>query len=536
MKIKKLRLKNGYKRFHDLTIDLGNRPKRIVALVGPNGSGKSSVLDGMVFKQIHYHGIGDTGGRDHRYHSKDSNREIDSDSVSIDFLEGTFQEVISQKHGAGKGGTLFSFRSPYRYNSVLNVSQISAVPPINQNGYGASCAADLDAKIEQNYRRLNIAYNKYMNSADVRPSEAKSKIIGDLNRSLENCLDLKITSLGDVESSRGTIFFSKSDQNVDFPFDVLSSGEKEVVDILLDLYLRKEEYNDTIFLFDEPELHINTSIQKSLLIEINRLVPENCQIWITTHSIGFLRALQGEFKSDCQVIHFKKGLKFGEEEITLTPLKSSHAEWREIFSIALDDLVQLVSPRRIIYCEGRDAPGVGGRDRGLDAQVYNTIFASEFPDTLFVSSGGNTELDQRSAIAIAIIGKALPDLEIWVLKDRDMASGRHPTETDRNTYLSLNGENHRVLRRFEIENYLFDQEVLKGFCVSQGNGFDQAAYDAHVTDTTNQNLKDDFNRIKSICGVITNVNAERFKLALAAFITPDTEVYNDLKASIFERQ
>jgi len=28
MKIKKLQLKNGYKRFHDLTIDLGDNPKR----------------------------------------------------------------------------------------------------------------------------------------------------------------------------------------------------------------------------------------------------------------------------------------------------------------------------------------------------------------------------------------------------------------------------------------------------------------------------------------------------------------------------
>lgn len=38
-----------YKRFHDLTIDLGNTPKRIVALVGPNGCGKSSVFDAMLF-------------------------------------------------------------------------------------------------------------------------------------------------------------------------------------------------------------------------------------------------------------------------------------------------------------------------------------------------------------------------------------------------------------------------------------------------------------------------------------------------------
>ena len=56
MKIKKIQLSN-YKRFNDLTIDLGESPKRIVALVGPNGCGKSSVFDGMSFLANAY-GIG----------------------------------------------------------------------------------------------------------------------------------------------------------------------------------------------------------------------------------------------------------------------------------------------------------------------------------------------------------------------------------------------------------------------------------------------------------------------------------------------
>ena len=48
MKIRKIIL-SKYKRFQSLTIDLGDNPKRIVALVGPNGCGKSSVFDGMLF-------------------------------------------------------------------------------------------------------------------------------------------------------------------------------------------------------------------------------------------------------------------------------------------------------------------------------------------------------------------------------------------------------------------------------------------------------------------------------------------------------
>lgn len=69
MRIKKIQLKD-YKRFKDLTINLGDAPKRIVALVGPNGCGKSSVLDGMLYKGFfHGYSIGDKGGKDYRYHS-----------------------------------------------------------------------------------------------------------------------------------------------------------------------------------------------------------------------------------------------------------------------------------------------------------------------------------------------------------------------------------------------------------------------------------------------------------------------------------
>src|SRR5690606_19087471 len=119
---------------------------------------------------------------------------------------------------------------------------------------------------------------------DCRPSEAKAHIIGELNFSLRNCLDLELHSIGDIEAARGTLYFTKPDHSKEFEFNVLSSGEKEVIDILLDLYLRQDEYDESIFLLDEPELHISTAIQRKLLFEINRLIGPNCQVWLSTHS------------------------------------------------------------------------------------------------------------------------------------------------------------------------------------------------------------------------------------------------------------
>ncbi|EOD4281905.1 AAA family ATPase [Klebsiella oxytoca] len=534
MRIKKLRLFNGYKRFHDLTIDLGENPARIIALVGPNGCGKSSVLDGILFHHNAFGALGNKGSKNYLYHSMHNDPAFDYQSISIEFTSGTYYNARQSRKG--KENTLFSFRSPYRYNSNLNVTESRAVGEIYLNNYGASSSSDLDDKMEENYRRLNIKFIKYMNAEDCKPSEAKEKIIGDLNKSIKNCLNLEIDNLGNIESSQGTIYFKKPDHPKPFSFNVLSSGEKEVIDILLDLYLRQDEYCDTVYLLDEPELHINTSIQKKLLIEINRLIGEQCQIWLTTHSIGFMRALQDELNEKCQIIYFDENHNLAAETNVLTPTTKSSVMWRKIFGIALDDLTHLLSPRRIVYCEGRDSPGTAGRERGLDAQVYNAIFNDKYPDTLFVSSGGNTELDKRSDIAIAILSKALPNLEVLVLKDRDSGSGRCISSKDRELYLETNPKNHRMLIRWEIENYLFSKDVLVSFCKKNELPFDEAQYDKIITDIENQSVKELNNHIRNICGIKTNINPEVFKLKLSESFPTDSVTYKELERLIFSHK
>lgn len=536
MLIKKLRLKNGYKRFHDLTIDLGESPARIVALVGPNGCGKSSVLDGILYHASAHERVGMGAWRDVTYHSMTSAGSLTWQDIEIQFTTGNFQQVRQAKESIGKSNTIFSFRSPYRYNSQVKISETKAVPEIKLNTYGATDAASIDAKMEENYRRLHAFYNRYRDDNDLKPSDAKAKIIGDLNVSIKKCLDLEIFSLGNVEANQGTLYFKKPDHANAFEFNVLSSGEKEVVDLLLDLYLRRNDYSDSVFLFDEPELHINTSIQGNLLAEIDRLVGPDCQIWLTTHSIGFLRALQTRMQNKCQIIEFRPEFNLAAEARTLTPIKVGPGTWRDLFAVALDDLAELVSPSTIVYCEGRADPGAGGRERGMDAQVFNNIFAESHPDSLFTSSGGNTEPDQRSAIALAILGKVFPTVNIWVLKDRDMASGKPTNENDRQVYLRTNPANHRVLKRWEIENYLYDKDVLKAYCAGEGLSFDEAAYDAFVTNIDDQNLKDETQRIKNICGIKGSINADVFKVNLSRYVTVGMPVFQELEGCIFDRR
>ena len=539
MKISKVNIKD-FKRFKDLTLDLGNRPAKIIALVGTNGCGKSSVLDAFIACGESYGGNIGSGSIPKIFYRTDNKNAFQL--ISIEYLddEGNIinNSILYSDHDFYKNNRkiIFSFRSPYRYNTSLNIREIRATDPIENNSDGASCSLNLDSKVENNYRRLLGFYNQIMEREDIKPSEAKIKVIGLLNQSIKNCLDLEIVSLGNVAQNNGTLNFKKSDSNITFSFDSLSAGEKEVVDILLDLFLRREKYKNSIFLLDEPELHINTSIQKKLMIEIEKLIGDEGQIWIATHSIGFLRAFQEELSGKCQVIQFEDNMKFASEAITLTPVANNRTTWKSIFSTALDDLTGLIAPNRIIYCEGRDEPRRDGSERGLDAQVLNNIFNAEYPGTVFVSSGGNTELDQRSSIALAILGKVFPNMEIWVFKDRDMASGKLVSEKERQEYLANQDARFRVMKRWEIENYLFDEEVLRKYCAVNQKNFDEVKYKQNFTDLINSDVKSQFSLIKSICSISTPISSDKFKINLSELITSDMSVYQELKSCIFDRK
>ena len=121
-----------------------------------------------------------------------------------------------------------------------------------------------------------------------------------------------------------------------------------------------------------------------------------------------------------------------------------------------------------------------------------------------------------------------------VLKDRDMSSGKVTTESDRLLYLSNNPSNHRVLKRWELENYLFDKEILSKYCKSKDLIFREAEYDNFVKDINDQNVKDEINRIKKFCSIQSSLSADNFKRNLSEFITKETNVYKELQECIFD--
>ena len=346
MKIKNIKLKH-FKRFDDLTIDLGVEPRKIIALVGPNGCGKSTIFDAFEEKQKDY---------------KASNHSLPSSFFSklvYSIIPGLRSDnynkneavKITESEGKNFDRKSFYIRSPYRFTPRLNVSNIKTLPDIIEDRNRPSSSIDIDSRLQENYERLlGQAWNEYQYGNTSGP-EMRERLVGRINNILNNIIDIKISNLGDVVAGKGQLFFEKGTSK-NFPYENLSSGEKEVVDIIIDLIVKTPEFNDTIYCIDEPELHINTSIQRKLLIEIEKLIPDNCQLWVATHSIGFLRALQEELKDKCQILDFSEKEYFN-EACNMEPIKLTRKNWQRIFQTALEDLTGLVAPKQIIYCEGK---------------------------------------------------------------------------------------------------------------------------------------------------------------------------------------
>ena len=152
-----------------------------------------------------------------------------------------------------------------------------------------------DAAATGNYQRLaSSALERAFRREDRSKSlgEFQDETLGEIQDAMRRLFpDLVLNSLGDPLNDRSFTFGKGT--STSFLYKNLSGGEKSAFDLLFDIFVKRVEYDDTVFCIDEPEAHMNPRLQGDLLEELFRLMNDKSQLWIATHAIGMMRkALQ----------------------------------------------------------------------------------------------------------------------------------------------------------------------------------------------------------------------------------------------------
>lgn len=451
MRIQSLHL-NDYKRFTDLHISCIPESARLVVIIGPNGSGKSSVFDAFLIKSwAQTHNVALSGNRED-YYQKDplSSTPLRSAIEVANKIKIGFH---SNEPTDNQWSATFNIRSAYRNEADFRLKALQAVNPSHETRRFERII-DPDQSVSDNYSRM--AWKRMSDLDRDAPSDTtfcqyRQESLADLQTAMRDLFTnptLKLQDFGGVQDS-GVFRFSKG--NVEnFHYKNLSGGEKGAFDLLLDIFVKRSEYQDAIYCIDEPEAHIATALHSPLLKAMLKLVPDKSQLWIATHSIGFARQAFELMKEEKNVVFLDFSEHDFDQPVVIKPQVPNRAFWQMTYKVALDDLSDLIAPENIVICEGDNV----GADKGFDANCYNQLFSDNHPDTLFISYGGSNQVLNSNDL-MNILEAVAKGVKVWRLIDRD-----DMTDNERNNKIQ---GGLCVLMRREIENYLYDPEVLRTF-------------------------------------------------------------------------
>ena len=530
MKIQEIQLKR-FKRFTDTTISAIPQSARLVILAGPNGCGKSSLIDAV--HVWHGHTGARRGGWDQSYHAKALG------GPSLPWQQAvtvSFHPPVPNTDRAREAAIYV--RSAYRNDPDFRASSLSRMEPAVHE-HRLNRLIDNDATVGQNYQRLvsqglEDAFERI--DADTTLGAFREQILGDIRNAIQRLFpDLLLNSLGNP-LTEGSFRFDKGESKA-FLYKNLSGGEKAAFDLLLDLIIKRREYDDTVFFIDEPEAHMASGLQGALLSELYRLVPDTSQLWIATHSLGMMRKARDLEIAHPGTVSFLDfdGINFDVKQ-TIQPTKPDRPFWKRAMDITLDDVAGYVAPEQIVLCEGETHT----RNAKFDSECYNAIFQSDFPMTLFLGAGNAEDIKHDPRGVGRVIQALAPNVEIRRLIDRD-----DRTEAE---IAVLRDQGVRVLTLRHIESYLLSDEILTLLCTALGNAALGPTLLAAKATALQKSIAaggapDD---VKRVAGDVYNQTKQLFpdhKLGgdkrafmrefCAPRIVPETAAYEELKQDIF---
>ena len=465
MRLKKVELIN-FKRFTHLTIDAIPESAKLVLLIGSNGSGKSSVFDG--FELINSSVVIEEKSTDYDYYRKEKNIKTNV-NISVSGNEKlNFDIVINEVNSLASAiirksinlnkTNLFYGRTSFR--QLSRIKHKGSILNFENDLDRPKYFIDKDNRFEFDIERITQKILTDLFQTKKSTEEIKSSYINPVNFALNNIfgdneknkIEL-IEIIPPLDGQIAQINFKKGSSLLHYNF--LSAGEKEIINILFNLLARKEDFIDTIYFFDEIDLHLNTKLQYAFLKEITEnWIPENCQLWTASHSLGFIQYAKDS--EHAAIIDFDD-LDFDVPQTLVPSVKDNF----DIFEIAVDKnfLSEILIGKKAYFSEGTDTP------------IYNSL---NIKDTIFFKADIGK---------IEVFNKAI-HLKLNGIIDRDYLDDNEIAEIE-NTYSNI-----KLLRYYSIENYLFHPDNLQEYYQSQQKEFDKENYIKQLKDEKTSKIVD----------------------------------------------
>ncbi len=459
MKISGIHLKN-FKRFTDLTIAEIPTTAKLVLLIGSNGSGKSSVFDAFEL-------INGTNKND----SPTMFSKLDDNVWSYFTKQKMIPPVVNIIFDSGKRVTIDNVGQDIEDlppHSFYGRTSFRQVPRLTRTALGQGGKVNLekdsdrprffidrDDRFENDIEKITETILKDFFRSQKSNEQIRYEYINPINSALANIFGSEkgtklqlLEIIPPLEGKVAEITFKKGVSEIQYNY--LSAGEKEVFNLLINLLSRASYYQDTIYFLDEIDLHLNTQLQFNLLKEITEnWIPENCQLWTASHSLGFIEYAN---KSEHAVIIDFDDLDFDAPHTLLPQPKDRF----DVYEIAVPkDLLSTLFEHQNIYFAERE-----------DANFYNAIGIAK---TIFIPVNNRNDVYHK-----------VRTLPYYGIVDRDFLSDDDILEI-RKAYPHL-----CVLDYYCIENYLYHPDNLEAYYASHQKAFDREAYISALTTIKNQ--------------------------------------------------
>ena len=434
MRIQKLQLQN-FKRFTDLTITL-DKPYKLVLLVGANGSGKSSVFD--AFEAVSSY-MKDADG--YKANEKTYEKGYYAKNINADFNIRINDEKSEFASISGRGTRLFSVASNVE-NIFYGRSSLRQVPKLERTSLGEISFdfakdsdrprqfIDRDERFDNDIEYITANILQTVFNSDSQTREIRNTFIEPINAAFERIFDsdeaisLRLKQfVPPLNGKVANITFQKGKSVIHY--NLLSAGEKEVFNILVNLLSRRDIFNDTVYFFDEIDLHLNTKLQFNLIKEIiENWIPENCQFWTASHALGFIE--YANHSADAAVIALDELHYDIPQTLVPTPKRTL-----DVYEVAVPKqlLATIFSDKQIIFCENQND------------QYFNLL---ALKGKVFVGVSNN------NAIFVRVKG----EMNVFGLRDRDFLTSKEIEQLEKHY------PNYRILRFYNFENYMYHPDNL----------------------------------------------------------------------------